>query len=139
MKVNLNIEGKQYQVTLNDLTARPIIAEVDGQTYEVWPEEEQTGLPTVKSSAPAAVAPVTVAPAPAVAGSLTLSAPLPGVIISVEVKEGQTVNSGQELYVLEAMKMKNSIKAARSGKIASIHVNPGDLVKHNQPILTFEG
>lgn len=139
MKVNLTIEGKQYQVTLNDLTARPIIAEVDGQTYEVWPEEEQTGLPTVKSSAPAAVAPVTVAPAPAVAGSLTLSAPLPGVIISVEVKEGQTVNSGQELYVLEAMKMKNSIKAARSGKIASIHVNPGDLVKHNQPILTFEG
>ena len=139
MKVNLNIEGKQYQVTLNDLTARPIIAEVDGQTYEVWPEEEQTGLPTVKSSAPAAVAPVTVAPAPAVAGSLTLSAPLPGVIISVEVKEGQTVNNGQELYVLEAMKMKNSIKAARSGKIASIHVNPGDLVKHNQPILTFEG
>jgi biotin carboxyl carrier protein len=74
-----------------------------------------------------------------VTGSLTLSAPLPGVIISVEVKEGQTVNSGQELYVLEAMKMKNSIKAARNGKIASIHVNPGDLVKHNQPILTFEG
>lgn len=139
MKVNLTIEGKQYQVTLNDLTARPIIAEVDGQNYEVWPEEEQTALPTVKSSTPAPVAPVTVAPAPAVAGSLTLSAPLPGVIISVEVKEGQTVNSGQELYVLEAMKMKNSIKSARSGKIASIHVNPGDLVKHNQPILTFEG
>ena len=139
MKVNLTIEGKQYQVTLNDLTARPIIAEVDGQTYEVWPEEEQTAIPAVKSSAPAPVAPATVAPAPAAAGSLTLSAPLPGVIISVEVKEGQTVNSGQELYVLEAMKMKNSIKAARSGKIASIHVNPGDLVKHNQPILTFEG
>jgi len=139
MKVNLTIEGKQYQVTLNDLTARPIIAEVDGQTYEVWPEEEQTAIPAVKSSAPTPVAPVTVAPAPAVAGSLTLSAPLPGVIISVEVKEGQTVNSGQELYVLEAMKMKNSIKAARNGKIASIHVNPGDLVKHNQPILTFEG
>jgi len=139
MKVNLTIEGKQYHVTLNDLTARPIIAEVNGQTYEVWPEEEQTAIPAVKSSAPAPVAPATVAPAPAAAGSLTLSAPLPGVIISVEVKEGQTVNSGQELYVLEAMKMKNSIKAARSGKIASIHVNPGDLVKHNQPILTFEG
>lgn len=139
MIVNLTIEGKQYQVTLNDLTERPIIAEVDGQTYEVWPEEEQTAIPAVKSSAPAPVAPATVAPAPAVAGSLTLSAPLPGVIISVEVKEGQAVSRGQELYVLEAMKMKNSIKANRDGKIASIHVNPGDLVKHNQPILTFEG
>ena len=52
MKVNLTIEGKQYQVTLKDLTTRPIIAEVDGQTYEVWPEEEQASIPTVKSTLP---------------------------------------------------------------------------------------
>ncbi len=139
MKVNLIIEGKQYQVTLKDLNARPIIAEVDGQTYEVWPEDEQTPLPAAKSSALTPVAPAAAAPTPAAAGSLTLSSPLPGVIISIEVREGQTVSSGQELYVLEAMKMKNSIKANRDGKIASIHVNPGDLVKHNQPIMTFEG
>ena len=42
MKVNLTIEGKQYQVTLNDLNASPIIAEVDGQYNEVWPEDELT-------------------------------------------------------------------------------------------------
>jgi biotin carboxyl carrier protein len=139
MKVKLTIEGKEYQVTLKDLTTRPIIAEVDGQTYEVWPEEEQTLIPTAKSSAPTPASPAAVTPIPATAGSLTLSAPLPGVIISIEVREGQLVSSGQELYVLEAMKMKNSIKANRSCKIASIHVNPGDLVKHNQPIMTFEG
>ena len=139
MKVNLSIEGKQYQVTLKDLTTRPIIAEVDGQTYEVWPEEEQASIPATTSSTPTPVVAATAAPVPAAAGSLTLTAPLPGVIISVEVREGQSVTNGQELYVLEAMKMKNSIKANRNGKIASIHVNPGDLVKHNQPILTFEG
>lgn len=139
MKVNLTIEGKQYQVTLKDLTTRPIIAEVDGQTYEVWPEEEQASIPATTSSTPTPVVAATAAPVPAAAGSLTLTAPLPGVIISVEVREGQSVTSGQELYVLEAMKMKNSIKANRNGKIASIQVNPGDLVKHNQPILTFEG
>lgn len=142
MKVNLTIEGKQYQVTLKDLTARPILAEVDGQTYEVWPEEEQSPISAAKSetASPSAPAiPAASAPAPTAAGSLTLNAPLPGVIISVEVREGQSVTSGQELYVLEAMKMKNSIKANRTGKIASVYVNPGDLVKHNQPILTFEG
>ena len=139
MKVNVTIEGKQYQVTLKDLTDRPIIAEVDGQTYEVWPDEEQPSIPAAKSSTPTPVVVATTAPAPVAAGSLTLSAPLPGVIISIEVREGQSVTSGQELYVLEAMKMKNSIKANRDGTIASIHVNPGDLVKHNQPILTFEG
>ena len=141
MKVNLTIEGKQYQVTLKDLTARPIIAEVDGQTYEVWPEDEQTQISTAKSSTPtpsALASPVVATATPAAAGNLTLNAPLPGVIISIEVKEGQSVSSGQELYVLEAMKMKNSIKANRNGKIASVHVNSGDLVKHNQPILTFE-
>ncbi|MDD2521596.1 MAG: biotin/lipoyl-binding protein [Anaerolineaceae bacterium] len=139
MKVNLTIEGKQYQVTLNDLNARPIIAEVDGRTYEVWPEDEQASTPANSSSASTPVAPVTPAPVPVAAGSQTLNAPLPGVIVSIEVKEGQGVSIGQELYVLEAMKMKNSIKADRNGKIASIHVNPGDLVKHNQPIMTFEG
>jgi biotin carboxyl carrier protein len=68
-----------------------------------------------------------------------MKSPLPGVIISIDVREGQAVSNGQELYVLEAMKMKNSIKADRDGTIASIHVNAGDTVKHNQPILTFEG
>ena len=135
MKVNLNIEGKQYQVKIDDLNARPIIAEVNGQTYEVWPEDEQAPTPVAQSSAPTTV----VTPATAAIGSLTLTSPLPGVIISVEVKEGQAVTKGQELYVLEAMKMKNSIKTDRDGKIASIHVNAGDQVRHNQPIMTFEG
>lgn len=139
MKVNLTIEGKQYQVTLKDLTARPIIAEVDGQAYEVWPEDEEAPTPTAISSSSKPAATSTTTSAPVTAGNLTLNAPLPGVIISIEVKEGQAVTSGQELYVLEAMKMKNSIKADRNGKIASIHVTSGDLVKHNQLIMTFEG
>ena len=139
MKVNLTIEGKQYQVTLKDLTTRPIIAEVDGQAYEVWPEDEQAPTPTAISSSSKPAATSTTPSTPVTAGNLTLNAPLPGVIISIEVKEGQAVTSGQELYILEAMKMKNSIKADRNGKIASIHVTSGDLVKHNQPIMTFEG
>ena len=104
MKVNLSIEGKQYQVTLKDLTTRPIIAEVDGQTYEVWPEEEQASIPATTSSTPIPVVSATAAPVPAAAGSLTLTAPLPGVIISVEVREGQSFTNGQELYVLEAIR-----------------------------------
>ena len=139
MKVNLTIEGKQYQVTLNDLNARPIIAEVNGHYYEVWPEDEQAPTSPVRPSAPTPAAPTAAAPALAVAGSLTMKSPLPGVIISIDVREGQAVSNGQELYVLEAMKKKNSIKADRDVTIASIHVNAGDTVKHNQPILTFDG
>lgn len=142
MKVTLTIEGKQYQVNLIDLNTRPIIAEVEGQTYEVWPEEEQNAAPISPSSgsAPAAVLPTPVAPASSSSSSLlSVNAPLPGVVISIAVREGENVSVGQELYVLEAMKMKNSIQADREGKVAKIHVAPGDLVKHSQPILTFEG
>ena len=141
MKVNLTIEGKNYQVSIDDVTTRPVIAEVNGQTYEVWPEETTTPIGQAAGSSPAAPQPAetqVVASKPVVAGAQTLNAPLPGVIISIDVKEGQSVKAGQELYVLEAMKMKNSIKADRDGKIVAIHVSPSDLVKHNQAVMTFE-
>lgn len=142
MKVNLTIEGKNYQVNIADVSTRPVIAEVNGQTFEVWPEETGAAIPEAQQAA-VATPKATEAPAsaskPVAAGAQTLNAPLPGVIISIEVKEGQSVKAGQELYVLEAMKMKNSIKAERDGKIVAIHVNPSDLVKHNQAVMTFEG
>ena len=142
MKVNLTIEGKNYQVSIDDVSTRPIIAEVNGQSYEVWPEDATAPVVQAVEATPAAPKPVespVVAAKPVVAGAQTLNAPLPGVIISIDVKEGQSVKAGQELYVLEAMKMKNSIKADRDGKIISIHVSPADLVKHNQAVMTFEG
>jgi biotin carboxyl carrier protein len=140
MKVTITIEGKQYQVSIDDLNTRPILAEVDGKTYEVWPEEADAPVASTPTAAPVATPAASAAPAPApAAGAQTLTAPLPGVIISIEVREGETVKNGQELYVLEAMKMKNSILADRDGKIAAIHVSAGDQVRHNQPVMSFEG
>ncbi len=139
MKVTITIEGKQYQVSIDDLNSRPILAEVDGKVYEVWPEEADAPVASIPTAAPVAAPAASAAPAPApAAGAQTLTAPLPGVIISIEVREGETVKNGQELYVLEAMKMKNSILADRDGKIAAIHVSAGDQVRHNQPVMSFE-
>jgi biotin carboxyl carrier protein len=64
-------------------------------------------------------------------------APIPGVIVSIVVNVGEAVNVGQELCVLEAMKMKNSIRATRAGQIATIHVNIGQQVKHNEPLVEY--
>lgn len=141
MKVTLTIEGKQYQVSINDLNTRPIIAEVDGKFYEVWPEETTssavgTPIVTAPMASPAVVQ--SASPAPS-GGALSIAAPLPGVIISISVREGEAIKAGQELYVLEAMKMKNSIKSDRDGTIAAIHVAAGDQVRHNQAVMTYEG
>ena len=66
-----------------------------------------------------------------------LNAPIPGKIIAVFVHEGDLVSVGQELLTLEAMKMKNAIRANRDGTIASVLVANGDSVKHGQPLIEF--
>ena len=90
---------------------------------------------------PAAPVPAPAAAAPAASvgsGGLTLHAPLPGVIVSIDVQAGQSVKSGEQVCTLEAMKMKNIIRSDRDGVIAQVNVNAGDLVKHNQPLFTFQ-
>ena len=65
-------------------------------------------------------------------------APLPGVVLSIPVKVGDTVNAADTVLLLEAMKMENAIHAGRDGRIASINVNPGDSVLEGATLLTIE-
>jgi biotin carboxyl carrier protein len=67
-----------------------------------------------------------------------LSAPMPGLIVSVDCEEGQEVEHNQPIVVMEAMKMENVIKAPAAGKIKSIAVTPGTSVEKGQLILEFE-
>ena len=141
MILRVQIDSQTYEVEVGDLNTRPILATIDGETFEVWPEEQaaaptaQTAVrPTPAVSTPAAPS----APAaPAGDGSKAVLAPIPGVIISINVKEGDSVSVGQEVCVLEAMKMKNSIRANRAGKIAAVRVSVGDQVRKGQALLEF--
>jgi biotin carboxyl carrier protein len=67
-----------------------------------------------------------------------IKAPMPGLVLSINVKEGDTVNKGDGLLVLEAMKMENLIKAQAEGKIKKIHVAKGAKVEKNQPMIEME-
>ncbi len=67
----------------------------------------------------------------------TLTAPMPGMVVSYEVKEGDSVNEGDVLVILEAMKMQNSLTSNVSGVIRSIKVSPGTSVEKNQVLLTI--
>lgn len=148
MKLRVTIDGQPYEVELGDLHARPILATVEGETFEVWPEEDEASHPApqkpageagqVKASAAGeALEASSTIPAGASAGPGVVLAPIPGVILSVSVKEGDTVSFGQELCVLEAMKMKNQIRATRLGVIAAVHVSAGDQVKHGQVLMEY--
>ena len=146
MKIRVKIDDQSYEVEVGDLSARPILATLDGETFEVWLEETSfKEVPTVPAVPPQVAAPVTtvVKPTPIapmngpVDRSKVVTAPIPGVIVAVAVKEGQNVTVGQEICSLEAMKMKNAVRANRSGIIARIMINPGDRVSQGQPLVEY--
>ena len=107
---------------------------VNGVAYDVTVEEKNGGVVSapkaVEKSAPAAAAPVASAPqAAAKEGNVAVSAPMPGKILAVKAKEGDSVKAGDVLLVLEAMKMENDIVAPQDGVVASINVKVGDSVE----------
>ena len=106
---------------------------VNGNEYKVE-IEEVGGTITNVSAAPVQAAPQTSAPrpaavsAPAAAGGTKVTSPLPGVILDVAVKEGDSVKKGDKVVVLEAMKMENVIEATADGVVKEIKVKKSDSV-----------
>jgi biotin carboxyl carrier protein len=144
MKIHVKIQNKTYEVRIGDIHARPIQASVDGETFEVWPEEmtlpSEDYQPPAASSADKPVKSVSLdGPTSSSADKIKqVKAPIPGVIISIIVGEGDKVTYGQELCVLEAMKMKNAIRAGRAGTIAKVLVKEGESVQHSQVLMEYE-
>ncbi|RPJ18013.1 MAG: acetyl-CoA carboxylase biotin carboxyl carrier protein subunit [Chloroflexi bacterium] len=136
MKYVVKIAEKQYEVEIEDIHARPVIARVDGQEFRVTPEngikpalqKEAEELNSVELSKPLSN--------PG-AGTRELTAPLPGTIIEIFVKPGEQIEMGQVILIIEAMKMKNSIRSTRAGKILEVLVSAGQTVAHKQPLVRF--
>ncbi len=146
MKITVKINDTSYDVEVGDLSSRPILATIDGETFEIHPEEKAAPagpVPAISAPPPApapapaprpVAAPVAAAAASATGGAVII-APLPGTVDSILVKEGAAVTQGQEVLKLEAMKMKNSIRSPRAGKVVAIHVSAGEQVQHGQALI----
>ena len=137
------INGKDFHVAVNGISGTKADVTVNGVNYDV---ELENAVAPVQQAAPAQtapVAPVAAAPkAPAAAsapatGGKAITAPLPGVIISVDVKEGSVVKRGQKVAVIEAMKMENDILADADGTVTAVHVSKGDTVAEDAKIVTI--
>ena len=118
----------KYKITLNDKTyevevERGVAQIVDEYAY-VPAAAAVPAAPAAASSAPAAPAAPAAAPVSAAAGEKVTS-PMPGTILNVLVKQGDTVREGQNLLVLEAMKMENEVLAPVSGTVVQLCVNKG--------------
>jgi len=134
------IGGNQYDVTVNGIEGKIADVTVNGVNYQVELENEVPAAAPAPAAAQAAAPAAEAAPAAkpaAPAGGKKISSPLPGVIISVDVKEGQAVKRGQKVAVIEAMKMENEILAECDGTITAIHVSKGDSVLEGADIVTI--
>ncbi len=136
------INGNTYKVGVGDLNDNVVEVEVNGVPYKV--EMEKAAATKVVSAPRAAAAPRTatgekvIAKASGNAGTESIKAPLPGVVLSIPVKVGDTVKASDTVLVLEAMKMENAIHAGRDGRVASINVNSGDSVLEGADLLPLE-
>ena len=124
---------------------RKFIVNVNGFSYEIEVEEIAGGAAPVAAApvaAPVAAAapapaPVASAPVAAAAGQEAIESPMPGNILDVRVKPGDTVSSGDVLLILEAMKMENEILSPRNGKVVAVNVSKGVTVNSGEVLVVL--
>ncbi len=147
MKYTVKIADKTYEVEIDDIYARPVIARVDGESFEVMPDDgvqaeagkEAGGTSPVavkSASSPKPIPAASHASNPALSGKI-LTSPLPGTVTEVFIKKGDKVESGQVILIIEAMKMKNSIRSTRTGTVADVLAGAGQTVAHKQALVEF--
>lgn len=133
-KFKISIDGTQYLVEMEEVGA-PQPTPADAAPAPAAPAPAPAPAP---AAAPApAPEPAPAPAAPAVAGSFAQTAPMPGTILDIHVKVGDTVAANQPVMVLEAMKMENEVVAEQAGTIASINVEKGTMVNPGDTLFTI--
>lgn len=137
------INGNTYNVAIGDIVDNMTEVLVNGTPYKVELEKKKAPVTVVAPHRPSA-APRTatgekvVAKAAAGASAYEVKAPLPGTILSINVKPGDVVKADDTVVVLEAMKMENAIHAGRDGKVSGVSVAAGDAVLEGAVLISIE-
>ena len=121
----VKVNGTEYEVEL-DMEGSVWKATVNGQTFEIEvPDVEAVAKPRRSGGRKKKK-------------SGTVSANIPGKVVTVEVTEGQRVEEGQVILILEAMKMQNEIQAPVTGTVATVHCSEGEAIEANVPLVVIE-
>jgi len=149
----LTVNDKTYSVEMGDLSQSTIEVRVDGEMFSVRlesdaPEMDRGPAPVISMAAnpvaptlPSAMpSPLTKAPAKPLAATdgKILSAPMPGVVLAVRVKAGDRVKRGEEMVLLESMKMELNILAGADGVVKKVYVTQGQNVAHGAILVEFQ-
>lgn len=148
----VSVDGRPYDIEIEDEAPGRCRVTVDGRVFAVAvdagaagdaPRIEPMPLPVAAAPGtstvprPPATSRAAATAAPSANGATVLRAPMPGLILRVSVAPGAQVQRGQDIAVLEAMKMENIVRAPQAGTVAEVCVAPGDQVAHGAPIVRF--
>jgi biotin carboxyl carrier protein len=140
------VNGTQLKVDFNSVSGQPVYSLlVDGKSYEgfVYPGETEWEVLLMGRQFPVLVEDEREKRLRAAGGSSVsdtgeyhLRAPMPGMVVSIPIEEGQEIEQGQVLVILESMKMQNELKSPRGGTVGRIRVEPGESVEQRQTLLS---
>lgn len=135
-KFKFKIDNKDYEVDIKSVEDNLVNLEVNGNSYSVELEEEFVA-PKVNIQPEPDVKPILPNKQLENSSSVaaTVTSPLPGNIIRIEVKEGDTVSPGTLLLVMESMKMENNINSDVNGVVKKIHVSAGQAVMQDDTLI----
>ena len=143
---NIIVNGRKLTVDFNSVSGQPVYSLlVDGKSLEgfVYPGEEEWEVLLKGRQYPVMVEDerekrlrATAGGSVSEAGEYHLKAPMPGMVVSIPVEEGQVIEQGQVVLILESMKMQNELKAPRAGTIGRVRVKPGESVEQRQTLLS---
>ena len=124
----VKVDGKEYKVFVEETEEGKILVHCDGDVYEVETKKdvEQSTVEKIHKKKIAEE------------GRLEITAPLPGIVYDIKVKEGTKVKEGQSLFTLMAMKMENDITAPRDGVVKEIKVKKNDNVNKGDVLAVIE-
>ena len=133
----------KYKVTLNNRVYEVEVEQGEAMLLDEYELKAPAAAAPAPVAAPAAAPVAAAAPAPAPAPAAGLAAgevvksPMPGNVLKINVQQGQKVNEGDVLIVLEAMKMENDIVAPKSGTVAQLVVSKGTVVETGAPLVVI--
>ena len=141
------VNGRTLTVDFNSISGQPVYSLlVDGKSFEgfVYPGETEWEVLLMGRQYPVVVEDEREKRLRAAAGGTVseggefhLKAPMPGMIVSIPVEEGQKIEKGDVLLILESMKMQNELKAPRTGTVGRIRVKAGESVEQRQTLLSL--
>ena len=136
-KIWVKVNGERFLVEVSDLDQLPIIAVVEGSRFEVYPGVETDDVEEQIDPQDTIYHPEKQTHSMPAETICEIISPMPGDISRIHVSAGQTVQAGQPLCVLDAMKMKNTIHAPQTGVIQEVRVQEGQAVEHGVVLFRF--